>query len=658
MLHPQSTPHPLRLRRVHGKGALRVGAALQRAARKTAPLRRLSNLGALERLRAVFLAVALADLAASVLLIAPTAEPLAERAIASVAACWLALYWTRGFARGSFPLAGELLEALAGFAIFCAAPGRPLLPLVAIVYRSQYSEGGFRRAFGRYALWVIAWFGGHALAHGLGYLRGDISPAAGTALAPLAFCMLALDKRQLYVLAERLRHDATHDSLTGLANRRRLLALLGEACARGPAVSCVALMILDLDNFKGINDGLGHAAGDELLVALARRLVNAVGDDGIVARLGGDEFAVLAPGASAVQARAIAERTCRAIEHEFELQAEVHLSARASIGIAVCPEHGHDPASLIRHADVAMYCAKRSESERSAFELYNPARDEHSRERVLLLGELPRAIRGGELVLHYQPKVNLRSGRIAGVEALVRWQHPSRGQLSPDRFLPLAEQAGLMRELTLKALDMALAQCARWRASGHDLPVAVNLAAANLLDASLAPNVTRMLERYGLPPSSLVLEITERVVGTDSRRVMDVLAQLRQRDIALSLDDFGIGSSTLGFLSELPVQEVKLDRSFIASGSARNERIMKLIIDAAAQLGLRTVVEGIEHRESLELITKFGADEAQGFYLARPLSVLDMTDALGSWQPVELPNAGTYWPDGKHLGGPSRALTY
>jgi diguanylate cyclase (GGDEF)-like protein len=624
-------------------------------------LRWFRRLGAIERLRAVFLAVVLADLAASVLLIVPAAEPLAERALATIAAGWLALYWTRGFARGGFPLAGEFFEALAGFALFCAVPGRPLLPLVAIVYRSQYSEGGFRRAFGRYALWVLAWFGGHALAYGPGYLRGDISPAVGTALAPLAFCMLALDKRQLSVLAERSRHDATHDSLTGLANRRQLLALLGEACAPASAVSRLALMILDLDNFKGINDGLGHTAGDELLVELAQRLVKAVGGNATVARLGGDEFAVLARGADAAEAQRIAQRMCQAIEHEFELQAEVHLSARASIGIAVCPAHGRDPATLIRHADVAMYCAKRTESEHSTFELYDPQRDEHSRERLLLLGELPRAIRGDEVVLHYQPKMDLHNGRIAGVEALVRWQHPTRGQLSPDRFLPLAEQAGLMRELTLKALDMALGQCARWRASGHDLPVAVNLAAANLLDASLAPNVARLLQRYALPPTSLVLEITERVVGTDRRRVEHVLAQLRQHDIELSLDDFGIGSSTLGFLSELPVQEVKLDRSFISSGSARNERIMKLIIDAAAQLGLRTVVEGIEQRESLDLVAQFGADEAQGFYLARPMSAVEMTDLLNNWQPLELPHPGAPWPtpgaaNARHASALPRAL--
>ncbi len=638
-----------------------MGTALWSAVPDMARLRWFTRLGALERLRAVFLAVALADLTVSVLLIVPAAEPLAERALATIAAGWLALYWTRGFARGSFPLAGEPLEALAGFALLCAAPGRPLLPLVAIAYRSQYSEGGIRRAFGRYALWILAWFGGHALAYGLGYLRGDISPAAGTALAPLAFCMLALDKHQLYVLAERLRHDATHDSLTGLANRRRLLALLGEACAPGPAGSRVALMILDLDNFKGINDGLGHAAGDELLVELARRLVSAVGGDATVARLGGDEFAVLARGSAAVEVRRIAERMCHATEQEFELQGEVRVSARASIGIAVCPGHGRDPATLIRHADVAMYCAKRSGSERSTFELYDPQRDEHSRERVVLLGELPRAIRDGELVLNYQAKVDLPSGRIASVEALVRWQHPSRGQLSPDRFLPLAEQAGLMRELTLGALDMALAQCALWRASGHDLPVAVNLAAANLLDASLAPSVARLLEHYALPPSSLILEITERIVGTDRRRVADVLAQLREHDIALSLDDFGIGSSTLGFLSELPVQEVKLDRSFIASGSTRNERIMKLIIDAAVQLGLRTVVEGIERRESLELVARFGADEAQGFYLARPMGVVETTDLLNNWQPLELSHPGAHWPTpgatkGKHASALPRAL--
>ena len=268
-----------------------------------------------------------------------------------------------------------------------------------------------------------------------------------------------------------------------------------------------------------------------------------------------------------------------------------------------------------------MYCAKGHESRRSRSAIYDPDRDEHSRERLMLLAELPRAIDAGQLVLHYQPKVDLLTGRIAGVEALVRWEHPRLGRLAPDRFLPLVEQAGIMRDLTLKALEIALAQVARWRADGLNLSVAVNLAAADLLDKSLAPNVARLLKSAGLPPQALVLEITERIVATDSGRVKDVLAQLREHDITLSLDDFGIGSSSLGFLSQLPVQEVKLDRSFIAGISPREPPITRAMISLAAELGLRTVVEGIEHRATLEQIAKFGADQAQGFHLARPGSM-------------------------------------
>jgi diguanylate cyclase (GGDEF)-like protein/PAS domain S-box-containing protein len=436
---------------------------------------------------------------------------------------------------------------------------------------------------------------------------------------------------QTRALAEQLEHDATHDPLTGLANRRALFGTLASAIAEASQRGVeLTVLLLDLDRFKELNDTLGHAAGDQLLRELRPRLLDAARDADLIARFGGDEFAVLLPlGAGSEEGERIAALICAAIEKHFVLDG-LCLSIRASMGIAVFPHHGSSAEALLQHADVAMYCAK---ANGAGFEIYNRKRDAHSRERLALLGELPAAIGSGQLVLHYQPKVALASGCISGVEAMLRWEHPRLGLLAPSRFLPLAEQAGLMRELTLETLERALAQCATWRECGLDLPVAVNLAAPNLLDASLAPDISALLARLRLDPSALVLEITETIIAADPRRVREVLAQLRELDITLSLDDFGTGSSSLAFLRELPVQELKIDRSFIADVTSRDGAITRMIIDLARHLGLRTVAEGIEDADTLAQIVSFGADAVQGFFFARPLPAAEMTALANSWVP-------------------------
>jgi diguanylate cyclase (GGDEF)-like protein/PAS domain S-box-containing protein len=426
-------------------------------------------------------------------------------------------------------------------------------------------------------------------------------------------------ERELRELADQREHDAMHDPLTGLANRRRLFAVLESALASAEADQAVlAMLLIDLDLFKELNDTLGHDAGDRLLREIGPRLEQAARGAQLVARLGGDEFAVLVrPGVDGPDAAATAEQVRHAIEQPFRVQG-LTLLVRASVGVAIYPEHADSVETLMQRADVAMYSAK---ARGVGHEVYSASRDEHSKERLALLGELPDAIAGGQLVVHYQPKLDLASGEITGAEALVRWDHPQRGMLGPGEFLPLAEQTGLMRPLTLQVLDRALADCERWDAAGTRLRVAVNLAAPNLLDLALPGDVAdRLLERR-LAPSRLQLEITETIVAADPVRVSEILAELRELGVILSLDDFGTGSSSLGYLRRLPVQELKIDKSFIL-GMADDDQasaIVRTTIDLAHTLGLRAVAEGVETEPVLERLKSYGCDEAQGFLLGRPM---------------------------------------
>jgi diguanylate cyclase (GGDEF)-like protein/PAS domain S-box-containing protein len=438
-------------------------------------------------------------------------------------------------------------------------------------------------------------------------------------------------ERALRELAEKREHEAMHDPLTGLANRRLLSARLEQALAAAQAHGHVlTVMLIDLNRFKELNDTLGHAAGDQLLREIRPRLLNASSGAELVARIGGDEFAViLPPGWGAADAERIAERLRIALEEPFEVQG-LTLRVGASVGIAVYPDQADGADTLLQRADVAMYSAKKHGVDH---EVYDAAYDGHSRERLALISELPSAITSGQLVVHYQPKYDLRDGAIVGVEALVRWQHPVLGLLGPDKFVALAEHAGVMRPLTHAVLDAVLCQSARWRAQGIELCVAVNLSAPDLLDTGFPRDVKRLLQEWELPVTCLQLEITETIVSNDREGMIGVLEQLRALGVTLSLDDFGVGSSSLSFLRHLPVQELKIDRSFIMDldSDDHNAAVVRTIIDLAHNLDMRVVAEGIETDAIRDRLADYGCDEGQGFLLGRPMPAAKLTDlALAS----------------------------
>jgi diguanylate cyclase (GGDEF)-like protein len=420
--------------------------------------------------------------------------------------------------------------------------------------------------------------------------------------------------------SRRLRHQALHDALTGLPNRS-LLNRRADRALRGDAAA--AMLLIDLDRFKEVNDTLGHDYGDGLLVEVAERLGGVLRRDDTLARLGGDEFAVLIDGApDRAAVIEVAGRLQDVLRRPFALRG-VAVELEASIGVAYYPEHGTTAGTLLQRADVAMYDAKRG---RHGIATYSAERDPYSADRLGLLAELRRAIEHDELVLHYQPKVSLSTGGLTGVEALVRWQHPTRGLLGPDEFVPLAERTGAVADLTGWVLDRALAQHRAWSDDGLDVPIAVNLAAANIVDVTLPAAVAALLERHGVPGDRLACEISEHTVMADPLRAADVLAGLRALGVWLSLDDFGTGHSSLAYLKRLPLDEVKIDRSFVA-GMTEDENdavIVRSTIDLARNLGLEVVAEGVETATIMQLLADLCCDTAQGYHVSRPLPASEL----------------------------------
>jgi diguanylate cyclase (GGDEF)-like protein len=440
----------------------------------------------------------------------------------------------------------------------------------------------------------------------------------------------------LYLIVGRasrsLRHGALHDPLTGLPNRRSLYA--GVARAARASGSLCAVLLIDLDRFKEVNDTLGHEHGDTLLRDVAERLRDTLRRCDTLARLGGDEFALLLrelPDRSA--ATELATRLLSALERPFVVRG-VTVQLEASVGIAICPDHGADVTTLVRRADVAMYEAKR---EHGRIRVYDAARDPYSPARLQRIGELRQALADGQLLLHYQPKVAVAGGRVTGVEALLRWQHPRHGLLGPAEFLPLAERTGMMGELTRWVVDAALAQARQWQDAGIEVPIAVNLAAANILDAGLPEAVAERLAHYGVPGERLTCELSEHTVMAEPRRAGEVLDRLRALGVRLSLDDFGTGQSSLSYLKRLPLDEVKIDRAFVAGivGDEHDALIVRSTIDLARNLGLEVVAEGVEGAEVLHRLRSLRCDEAQGFHLSRPLP----PDALVEWLAARPPES-------------------
>jgi diguanylate cyclase len=436
-----------------------------------------------------------------------------------------------------------------------------------------------------------------------------------TVLAGAAIC-LALTRTTLTLRAVRglgeARRQARTDDLTGLPNRRALL----EQLATADPVH--ALLLLDLDRFKDINDSFGHPVGDQMLRLVGPRLARTLPRDAMLARLGGDEFGVLLRDADRATASRIAGEMNLVLREAFTLGG-MPMHIQASIGIALAPEHGSTPADLLQGADLAMYKAKRAGA---GYAVYEPGAAGEARTRMQTLEELRAALATGQLVVHFQPKLELATGRVVGAEALVRWQHPTRGLVYPDAFLPLAEQAGLMPAIAQQVLHQSLSAVASWRADGQDMHVAVNLSASDLHDDALPSQVQALLRLHALPPDALVLEVTENILMVDAEHSQHVLAGLRALGVRIAVDDYGTGYSSLAYLRELPVDELKLDRTFVTHlvTDPRAAAIAQSTVQLSHALGMVILAEGVEDARVQHALTEWQCDLAQGYYIARPMN--------------------------------------
>ncbi len=427
--------------------------------------------------------------------------------------------------------------------------------------------------------------------------------------------------------AEANEFQARHDPLTQLANRSMFLSETEEALASLGPDYLLAVMLVDLDNFKDVNDTLGHHFGDRLLCQVAERLVEAVGPEGTVARLGGDEFAIVIPSMRHVdRVEAIQAGVHACLGRPFLLE-ELSLQVRASIGVALAPQHAQDAAGLLKSADVAMYMAK---AHRTGTQMYEAEADLHSRRRLALGVELSDALAAGQFELHYQPQADFRSGQIVAAEALVRWNHPRYGMIAPDEFIGLAEQSGAIAELTRWVMRRSLADMAGWRRLGHQMQVSINVSPRNLLDAHLTDDLAKLYAEYGVEPGQVTLEITESGVVADPEQAAVVLGRLALGGTRISIDDFGTGHSSLARLTHLPVSEIKIDRSFVdrMTTDTRDRAIVEATIQLSRTLGLSVVAEGIEDPFTWKVLSELGCDLAQGYYLAKPLRLPDLLEFL------------------------------
>ncbi|MEN3273070.1 MAG: hypothetical protein V7636_1831 [Actinomycetota bacterium] len=427
-------------------------------------------------------------------------------------------------------------------------------------------------------------------------------------------------------LIDQLRHDALHDSLTSLANRAQFTQVLDGAILSRRRGEKFAVLLLDLDGFKEVNDTLGHHFGDDLLRMVGDRLSELGEGSHAVARLGGDEFTLLF---SDVEDIDDALRRARAVRDLLEVPltlGNVQVDVTASIGVAVSPDHGEDAATLLQRADVAMYAAKAG----TGIEAYAAERDHTSSRRISLVGELRDAITNDQLLVFYQPKFDVASNAIVGAEALLRWPHPERGWIPPDEFIKYAEHTGVIRPLTLHVLERAATDCARWRSAGHRAGVAVNISARNLVDVDFVNTVPEVLERVGLAPELLTLEITESSIMSDPLRTVDVLRDLSSLGIRVSIDDFGTGYSSLTFLKQLPIDEIKVDRSFVQSldTDIGDQAIVRSVVDLGINLGLNVVAEGVETDAALQLLRDYGCPTGQGYLVSRPVPYDDVVAFL------------------------------
>ena len=453
-----------------------------------------------------------------------------------------------------------------------------------------------------------------------------VATSAVTLLPLLTLPVVAIYRSSRAVQASE--HLALHDALTGLPNRRLFLERLAVALAEARSTAGqVAVLLIDLDRFKEVNDQLGHHVGDLLLQAIGPALSEQVTEVVTVARMGGDEFAMCLPDVDgADEAVRLAKRIIGRLSLPLAIDGFT-IDIGASIGIALSPGDADDVSTVLQHADIAMYVAKET---RGGYEVYSPERDPNRRQRITSPGELRRATELGQLVLHYQPKADVRTGRASGVEALVRWDHPALGLVGPAEFIPLAERAGLMGPLTTFVLARALEQCARWRDQGVPLRLAVNVSVQSLYDDTFPALVAGLLHRSELDASQLVLDVTESTVMADPKRAQRVLAELGALGVTLAIDDFGTGYSSLAYLKQLPVSELKIDRSFVVGMATDSDDavIVHSTIDLGQKFGLEVVAEGVESQRVWHLLERLGCDLAQGSYVCPPLPAEQLTPWL------------------------------
>ncbi|HEB82018.1 MAG TPA: EAL domain-containing protein [Gammaproteobacteria bacterium] len=433
--------------------------------------------------------------------------------------------------------------------------------------------------------------------------------------------------RQLNEKNEQLKHMALHDRLTGLSNRTLLSDRLEQLLRQSQRnEQHFALLLIDLDRFKEINDTLGHQFGDKLLKQVSQRLLKSIREEDSVARLGGDEFAILLPQTGRAGAELIARRIIHTMEEPFIID-DVSTESRASIGIALYPEHGNNSDSLMQYADVAMYQAKRSQT---GYAIYDPQLNTHSVRRLRLMNDLREAIEQNRISIYYQPVLRASNRQVYCVEALARWLHPELGEITPDEFIPMAEQMGIIRRLSMQVLKQAISDSVRWKKQGYQLSISINISTFCLQDISLVEKIKNILQHYNFDASMLQLEITESALMNDLSRAGKMLDQLRRTGLQLAIDDFGTGFSSLSYLKKLPVDAVKIDKSFILDMCSNNSdnAIVKSIIELGHNLQYRVIAEGIEDERTLEQLLQMRIDAMQGFYFSKALPADELLEWL------------------------------
>ncbi|HKO57922.1 MAG TPA: EAL domain-containing protein, partial [Thermoanaerobaculia bacterium] len=486
----------------------------------------------------------------------------------------------------------------------------------------------------------------HVLAEGAGRIgRGDyVSPIVVEQQDEIGQLAAAFNQMQSAIAAreDQITHQSTHDALTGLPNRTLFFDRVTQSIATSKRTGAsVGMIMMDVDRFKEINDTLGHHFGDQLLIEIGRRLEQTLRTSDTVARLGGDEFAIKFTTPSVERAMEIAQRVGTAFDAPFVL-GDVAIDVDASLGIALYPAHAEDADTLMKRADIAMYDAKKS---LSSVAVYEAGRDEHSLRRLSLMMELRQAIGRDELELHFQPKIDVRTEHVVHAEALVRWKHALHGIMRPDEFIPLAEQSGNIGLITKWVLRKAIQQCAAWNRTGLDICIAVNLSALDLFDSELPTFISGLLSEAGLPPTRLMLEITESAVMQDTAYALKILSDLKSRGIGLAIDDFGTGYSSLGHLKRLPVDELKIDKSFVlnlSESSTDDLMIVRSTIELGHNMGLVVIAEGVETLEAWRILKRLGCDLAQGYFMSPPLPAAQFqewfgTSKWGSGRPARQP---------------------